>query len=125
MADTDDIVTDGGPTASPQDAQLDALSRSEDATAYIEQRQDDLRAEQGLEPETPADERQNRIDQALEKAREDSRKARETKGHLDQEWQQAEQAQLQAEQQLQQQQAATQAYFEARGLCKAKGEQLR
>jgi hypothetical protein len=131
MADTDDIITDGGPTASPQDAKLDALARSEDPTSYIAERQAQEAEEQGTEPETPADERQNRIDQALEKARADTRQAREANGNgldLDAQYRDAQaeyQAQLQQEQQLQQQQRATQAYYEARGQCMAKGEQLR
>jgi hypothetical protein len=131
MADTDDIITDGGPTATPQDAVLDSLSRSEDISEYVAQRQDDLRQEQGLEPETPADERQNRIDQALQKARGDTAKARQTNGNgldLDAQYRDA-QAEYQAQQQ-QEQQAAQQAqqfqnYYEARGKCMALNQRLK
>jgi hypothetical protein len=133
MADTDDVLVDSGPTASPQDAQLDALSRSEDVSSYVAERQaqeaeEHLRGALDLKPEASADERQNRIDEALAKAREDTRQAREANGHLDQEWQQAQaeyQQQQAAEQQAAQQQALTQQYYEARGQCKAKAEQLR
>jgi hypothetical protein len=101
MADTDDISPTEGPVTQG-DAALDALSRSEDAAAYIEQRQDDLRQEAGLEPETPADERESRIEQALRRARQDTADARKPNGNglsLDQQYQAA-------EQEYQQQQAA-------------------
>jgi hypothetical protein len=130
MADTDDISPTEGPVTQ-QDAALDALSRDEDATRYIEQRRDDLREEQGLEPETPADERENRIDQALRRAREDTAKARQTNGNgldLDQQYQNAAQEYAQqqaAEQQAAQQQALQQQYYEARGRTMAKAEALR
>jgi hypothetical protein len=128
MADTDDISPTEGPVTQ-QDAALDALARSEDVSDY--QRQDDLRQEAGLEPESSEADRTTRIDEALRRARQDTADARQTNGNgldLDTQYRDAQaewQAQQQAEQQLQQQQAATQAYFEARGLCKAKGEQLR
>jgi hypothetical protein len=131
MADTDDIVIDGGPTASPQDAALDALARSEDATAYIEQRQDDLREEQGLAPQTPADERQNRIDEALARARQDTAEARQTNGNgldLDAQYRDAQaewQAQQQQELQAAQQQQQVQNYYEARGKCMALNQRLK
>jgi hypothetical protein len=130
MADTDDISPAEGPVTQ-QDAALDALSRSEDATAYIEQRQDDLREEQGLEPETSADERESRIEQALRRVREDTAEARQTNGNgldLDAQYRDAQQeyqAQLQLEQQAAQQQAATQRYYEARGQCMAQAARLR
>jgi hypothetical protein len=130
MADTDDISPAEGPVTQ-SDAALDALSRSEDATAYIQQRQDYLRQEAGLEPETPADERQNRIDQALPRPRQDTAQARQTNGNgldLDAQYRDAQaeyQAQQQAEQQAAQQQALAQTYFEARGRCMAKAESLR
>jgi hypothetical protein len=131
MTDTDDVLVDSGPTSSPQDAVLDSLSRSEDATQYIEQRRDHLREEAGLEPESSEADRESRIEQALRRAREDTADARQTNGNgldLDAQYRDAQaewQAQQQAEAQAAQQQALTQQYWEARGQCKAKGEALR
>jgi hypothetical protein len=128
MADTDDVIIDGGPIASPEDAQLDALARSEDASSYIAERQAQEAEEQGKEPETPTDERQTRIDEALAKAREDTRQAREANGHLDQEWQQAQaeyQAQQQAEQQAAQQQEAWRLHNEGRGRLMAENARMK
>jgi hypothetical protein len=131
MADTDDVLVDSGPTSSPQDAVLDSLSRSEDATAYIEQRQDDLREEAGLEPESSDADRESRIEQALARARQDTADARQTNGNgldLDAQYRDAQaewQAQQQAEQQAAQQQLATQRYYEARGQCMAQAQRLK
>jgi hypothetical protein len=130
MADTDDIAPNATPVT-PQDAALDSLSRSEDISGYIAERQAQEAEGQGLEPETPEDERQSRIEQALRRAREDTAEARRSNGNgqdLDAQYRDAQaeyQAQLQQEQQAAQQQAAQQNYFEARGRCMAKAEQLR
>jgi hypothetical protein len=129
MAQTDDVVSTEGPISSLQDAQLDALARSEDASSYIAERQAQEAEGQGQEPETPADERQNRIDEALARARQDTAEARKPNAlDLDQQYQNVareyQQQQL-AEQQLQQQQVAAQRYYEARGRCMAQAEQLR
>lgn len=128
MADTDDIVTAESPIATPQDAKLDALSRSEDATAYIQERQDQAVEDAGQEPETPAQERQNRIEEALEIARQQTRKAREESNALDQEYAQAEQewqAQQVQKQQAAQKQADTLAFYEARGRIQERAEYLK
>jgi hypothetical protein len=131
MADMDDVVPDGGPIASPQDAQLDALSRSEDISSYVAERQAQEAEGQDLGPETPADERQNRIDEALQKVREDTADARQTNGNgldLDAQYRDAQQeyqAQLQQEQAAAHQQIATQRYYEARGNCMAQAQRLK
>src|SRR5215831_14572961 len=97
---TDDLATPGTetPTTSPQDAALGALAKSEDASAYISERQSQDAEDQGLEPETPKEDRQSHIEKALEEARERSRQARDTEHQLDQGLEQAE-AEWQAQQQ--------------------------
>jgi hypothetical protein len=104
------------------------LAKSEDASAYIEERQNQEAEEQGQEPETPKQDRQNHIEQALEEARARSRQAREQEyaldqglEHAEQEWQQ----QHQQEQFQQQQVANALAHHEARGRCMERAEQLK
>jgi hypothetical protein len=104
------------------------LAKSEDASAYIEERQSQDAEEQGHEPETPKDERQSHIERALEEARERSRQAREQEHQLDQVLDQAEaewQQQQALEQQTQQQEAQRLSYHEARGRCMERAEQLK
>jgi hypothetical protein len=130
MADTDNIATVGseGPISSPGDAKLDALSRAEDASNYIAERESQEREEQGLEPETPAETRQTHIEEALEKAREVTRQAREQDHQLDVGLEQAErewQEQQQQEQAAQAQYANQLSYYEARGRCMEKAQRLR
>jgi hypothetical protein len=126
----DDLSTVGTETtpSPPGDAALSALSKSDDATRYIEERQSQDAEEQGQAPETPKDERTNRIEQALDEARKRSAEARETEHQLDRGLEQAEaewQAQEQQEQLAQQQYANTLAHHEARGICRARAEQLK
>jgi hypothetical protein len=111
---------------SPQDAALTALAKSDDASRYIEERQG--QEADGQEPETPANGRADRIEQALEEARKRSAEAREQEHQLDRGLEQAErewQAQEQQEQLAQEQYANTLAHHEARGICRARSEQLR
>jgi hypothetical protein len=125
----DDFATPETPTTSPRDAALSALSKSDDATRYIEERQSQEAEDQGVEPEKPnGADRSNKIEEALEQARIRSRQAREQEQQLDdglaaaeQEWQQQEQQ----EQLAQQQYAQTLAHHEARGICRARSEQLK
>jgi hypothetical protein len=65
---SDDLATVGTETtpSPPGDAALSALSKSDDATRYIEERQSQEAEDKGQEPETPKDERQNHIEQAID-----------------------------------------------------------
>jgi hypothetical protein len=113
---------------SPQDAALGALAKDDDASRYIEQRQSQEADDQEPERPTNGDARADRIEQSLEQARERSRQAREQEHQLDQGLEQAErewQAQEQQEQLAQQQYANTLAHYEARGICRARAEQLK
>jgi hypothetical protein len=129
MADTDNLQTGTEtPTSTPGDVALGALAKSEDATAYIQERQDQDTEDAGQEPETPKEQRQTHIEEALEKAREDTRRAREADSQLDREFQEAEQAwqQQQAqEQQAAQKQADMLAFYEARGRIQEQAEYLK
>src|SRR6516162_5626506 len=101
MADNIETVGTETTPSPPGDAALSALSKSDDATRYIEERQSQEAEDKGQEPETPKQDRQNHIEQALEEARARSRQARETEHQLDQGLEQAErewQAQEQQEQ---------------------------
>ena len=129
---TGDIATVGAetppPSTSPGDAALGALAKDDDACAYISERQSQDAEEQGLEPETPKDERQSHIEKALEEARVRSRQAGEQEQQLDdglaaaeQEWQQ----QQQQEQAAQQQYAIQLSYAEAQGRCMERASQLK
>jgi hypothetical protein len=115
-------------TTSPQDAALGALAKDDDATRYIEERQSQEGEEQG-QPEKPnGADRSNKIEAALEEARRRSAEAREQERQLDQGLEQAERewhAQEQQEQLAQQQYANTLAHHEARGICRARAEQLK
>jgi hypothetical protein len=127
----DDLVTGGteDPAPSPPgDAALGALAKDDDASRYIEERQSQDAEEHGLEPETPKQERQSHIEQALEEARKRSAEAREQEQQLDdglaaaeQEWQQ----QQQQEQAAQRQYANQLSYAEAQGRCMERASQLK
>ena len=126
---SDDLATVGTETtpSPPGDAALSALSKSDDATQYIEERQSQEAEEAGTAG-TPKDERTNRIEAALDEARQRSRQAREQEQSLDQGLEQAErewQQQEQQEQFAQQQYAQVLAHHEAIGICKARAEQLK
>jgi hypothetical protein len=128
MADNIETVGTETTPSPPGDAALSALSKSDDATRYIEERQSQEAEDKGQEPETPKQDRQNHIEQALEEARARSRQARETEHQLDQGLEQAEAewAQQQQQEQFQQQQAANAlAHHEARGRCMERAEQLK
>jgi hypothetical protein len=126
----DDLATVGTetPTTSPGDVALGALAKDDDATRYIEERQSQEGEEQG-QPEKPnGADRQSHIEQALEEARRRSAEARETERQLDQGLEQAEAewaAQQQQEQLQQQQFAQVLNHHEARGICRARNEQLK
>jgi hypothetical protein len=103
MADTN-ITTNVGPISSAGDAKLDALSRSDDASDYIAERQAQDAEDAGQQlVETPAEARQNKIEAALAEARERTKKAQDQSNNLDAEYSRAEQewlAQQAQEQQL-------------------------
>jgi hypothetical protein len=128
MADDFSTSTEAPTPSPPGDAALGALAKDDDATRYIEERQSQEGEEQG-QPEKPnGADRQSHIEQALEEARRRSAEARNQERELDQGLEQAErewQAQEQQEQAAQQQYANTLAHHEARGICRARAEQLK
>jgi hypothetical protein len=127
MADDFNTGTEA-PTTSPQDVALATLAKDESADAYIAERQSQEAEERG-QPEQPnGADRSNKIEEALEQARRRSAEAREQERQLDQGLEQAErewQAQEQQEQLAQQQYAQVLAHHEARGICRARAEQLK
>jgi hypothetical protein len=128
---SDDLNTVGSeaPTPSaPGDIALATLAKDESADAYIAERQSQEAEEQG-QPEKPnGADRSNKIEAALEEARRRSAEARNQEHELDRglEAAEAEWQQQQAIEQAQQQQIAnTLAHHEARGICRARAEQLK
>jgi hypothetical protein len=128
MADDFNPSTEAPTPSPPGDAALGALAKDDDATRYIEERQSQEGEEQG-QPEKPnGADRQSNIEQALEEARRRSAEARNQERELDQGLEQAErewQAQEQQERLAQQQYVNTLAHHEARGICRARAEQLK
>jgi hypothetical protein len=128
MADDINTGTETPTPSPPGDAALGALAKDDDATRYIEERQSQEGDEQGQPETSNGADRSNKIEAALEQARRRSAEARETEHQLDQGLDQAERewkAQEQQEQLAQQQYAQTLAHHEARGICRARSEQLK
>jgi hypothetical protein len=106
MADNDLPTDVAAPdtTPDPESAALSSLAREDDATRYIEQRtQQENGPDEG--PQDAEAEEPNRVEQALEEARERTRQAREANNQLDAEYAEAEQAWLEQQQQEQQAEA--------------------
>jgi hypothetical protein len=123
VADTDDISPNVEPP-SPSDAALSSLAKSEDVTSYVETRRED----EGLEPEAAPEDRQSRIDEALARAPQDTRQAREQSNGLDGELAATEQAYHAAQWEEAQNQQRWQAelnYARAQGQAAARAQQLK